>query len=231
MESVDLESLYGATNENTLTLWQENSGIGKRREDYYDPRKLALAAGIQPVLPQPVTALLRQLRHLIGHDPLADVLPDMGFHFTFLPLTLPLYQPNAPLPEKVRFLTEIWQGYQARSIHIRQLRLVALPRQLLLAGIPDETAVSLRHAFCEQILNSPWKEELRARHRNTPLPAPFWHSTLLRYRAAFMPEALRTFFRERQSQRFGEVSGELKLARINYNWTTCYPVAGESLMS
>ena len=66
--------------------------------------------------------------------------------------------------------------------------------------------------------------QLLLRHNHSPLPAPFWHSTLLRYRAAFLPAKVRQFFIERQDHVFGEVAGEMSLARINYNWTTYYPV-------
>ncbi|WP_342321016.1 hypothetical protein AAEY27_13070 [Kosakonia sp. BYX6] len=230
MKSVNLESLYATTNEKTHAIWLENSGSGKQREeDYYDPQKLALAAGIRPLMPHPVNHLLDELNELARHDPLADVLPKAGFHFTFLPLTLPLYQQRGRLPEKSRQLANIWADYEGKTLSIHHLRLVALPSQLLLAGIPDEPAVAMRHAFCEQILNSPWKEELLARHAQTPLPAPFWHSTLLRYRAAFLPEVLREFFRDRQSLFFGDVSGQLTLARINYNWTKCYPLSMQHL--
>jgi hypothetical protein len=63
------------------------------------------------------------------------------------------------------------------------------------------------------------------RHANSPLPAPFWHSTLLRYNADFLPAELRQFFLERQDIDFGEIAGELTLAKINYNWTKCYSPA------
>jgi hypothetical protein len=102
---------------------------------------------------------------------------------------------------------------------------VALPSQLLLAGIPDEPAIAMRQSFCEKILASSWKNELLVRHANSPLPAPFWHSTLLRYNADFLPAEVRQFFLERQGIDFGDVAGELTLAKINYNWTKCYPPA------
>lgn len=217
--------MYRSVNENTVAIWKENSGIGEiRQENYYDPVKLALAAGIQPSVPSDVLRLMSELQQLTRDDPLADTLPANGFHFTFLPLTLPLYDENAPLPENVNQLTAIWTGYDAKKIVIRDLRLVALPGQLLLAGIPESPAIAMRNSFCEKVLDSDWKHALLMRHTGSPLPAPFWHSTLLRYNAAFLPVALRHFFSDRQTLNFGEVTGELTLARINYNWTTCYPL-------
>ncbi len=224
MKSLRLPDIYRSTNLNTLAIWKKNAGIGEIREDsYYDPVKLALATGIKPAMPSPVSRLVNELNAVISNDPLADILPTESFHFTFLPLTLPLYQVNEPLPDKVQQLTTIWTGYDSKKIVIRHLRLVALPSQLLLAGIPEEAAVTMRQSLCEEILASRWKEELLMRHSNTPLPAPFWHSTILRYHAAYLPAAVRQFFLERQNNDYGDVAGELTLARISYNWTKFYP--------
>lgn len=225
MKSMNLHNIYRSANENTVAIWGENAGIGDIRQgNYYDPVKFALAAGIQPSVSSDVTRLLCELQQLTRDDPLADVLPADGFHFTFLPLTLPLYHENASLPEKVDQLTAIWTGLDAKKIVIRNLRLVALPDQLLLAGIPESPAVAMRQSFCEKVLDSDWKHELLMRHSGSPLPAPFWHSTLLRYNAAFLPVTLRRYFLERQTVDFGDVAGELTLAKINYNWTKCYPL-------
>jgi len=225
MPSTSLQNSYRSTNENTLATWAKNAGIGAiREENDYDPVKLALAAGIKPTVSRSVSRLIYELKEITKDDPLADTLPAHGFHFTFLPLTLPLYQLNEQLPTKVEQLTTIWGEFQAKEITVRHLQLVALPRQLLLAGIPEQPAVAMRQSFCERVLDSQWKNELLMRHDNIPLPAPFWHSTVLRYGASFLPESLRQFFLERQAINFGDVAGELILARCNYNWTTCYPL-------
>jgi hypothetical protein len=225
MKPINLESLYRSVNENTVAIWSENAGIGKIKQgNYYDPVRLALAAGIQPPVSFDVSCLIYELQQLTKDHPLADILPTPGFHFTFLPLTLPLYNDNEPLPEKIDELTNIWSEFDAKKIVIRDLRLVALPSQLLLAGIPDSSAITMRQSFCEQVLDSHWKNELQMRHSGSSLPAPFWHSTILRYGADFLPASLRQFIIERQAVNFGDVAGELKLARVNYNWTTCYPL-------
>ncbi|WP_312179210.1 hypothetical protein [Pantoea sp. CTOTU46764] len=225
MQSESLQKMYLSTNQNTIASWMKNRGIGDSKKDhYYDPLKLALAAGIKPTVPDCVSQLIDELNGLTKDDSLADTLPTQGFHFTFLPLTLPLYKVNEPLPEKVDQLTNIWTEYHAKKIIIRQLRLVALPSQLLLAGIPDCSAIDMRQSFCEKVLDSQWNNELLTRHTGGPLPAPFWHSTILRYRAAFLPATVRQFFIERQAMNFGDVAEELILAKVNYNWTKCYPL-------
>ncbi|EKY3116980.1 hypothetical protein SMY46_001391 [Cronobacter turicensis] len=225
MKSISLQERYRATNEKTLAMWAKHAGIGEiREENYYDPVKLALATGIQPPMPGNVSRLMNDLKQRTQEDPLADILPAQGFHFTFLPLTLPRYHVNEPLPANVEQLTTIWAQFDAKKIIIRNLQLVALPGQLLLAGIPESPAIAMRQSFCEKVLETDWKHELLMRHTGSPLPAPFWHSTLLRYNAAFLPAALRQFFLERQDMHFGDVTGELTLAKINYNWTQCYPL-------
>jgi len=222
---MSLQNLYRSTNENTTAIWAKNTGVGDIKQgNYYDPVRLALASGIQPPVSLDASRLIGELQQLTKDDPLADVLPPEGFHFTFLPLTLPFMNESEPLPGKVAELTKIWTGFDAKRIVIRDLRLVALPSQLLLAGIPDSTAIAMRQSFCESVLNSQWKNELQMRHSGSPLPAPFWHSTLLRYGADFLPTSLRQYIFERQSVNFGDVTGDLKLARVNYNWTICYPL-------
>lgn len=225
MNTINLQEMYRTANENTLAIWSKHAGIGEiKRENYYDPVKLALATGIQPTVPVKVSRLLCELQHLTQDDPLADILPAHGFHFTFLPLTLPLYNINEPLPANVEQLTTLWTQFDEKKIIIRNLQLVALPGQLLLAGIPEHPAIALRHSFCDKVMESDWKHELLRRHTGSPLPAPFWHSTLLRYNAAFLPTTLRQFFLKRQDIDFGDVTGGLILAKVNYNWTQCYPL-------
>lgn len=222
---MSLQNLYRSTNENTTAIWAKNTGVGDIKQgNYYDPVRLALASGIQPPVSLDASRLIGELQQLTKDDPLADVLPPEGFHFTFLPLTLPFMNESEPLPGKVAELTKIWTGFDAKRIVIRDLRLVALPSQLLLAGIPDSTAIAMRQSFCESVLNSQWKNELQMRHSGSPLPAPFWHSTLLRYGADFLPTSLRQYIFERQSVNFGDVTGDLKLAKVNYNWTIYYPL-------
>lgn len=223
MKSVSLQYRYLSANENTIAMWKKNTGIGEiKKEGYYDPLKLALAAGITPPVSDCVSLLINELNGLTRDDPLADMLPTQGFHFTFLPLTLPLYKVNEQLPAKVEQLKNIWTEFHAKKIVIRDLRLVALPSQLLLAGIPERSAIDMRQSFCEKILDSDWKDELLERHTDSPLPAPFWHSTLLRYSAALLPKSVRQFFIEHQTVNFGDVAGELILAKVNYNWTKFY---------
>lgn len=219
-----LSALYEATSKRTLVAWQKTPDCGEvMQQGYYDPHKLALASGIQPTLSTGIVSLRQQLATLTSGDRLADVMPADGLHFTFLPLTLPLYT-DTEQPENIASLLEQWHRWQQSTLHIRELRLVALPSQLLLAGIPDEESLQARQQFCDALLASPWRNHLIDRHAHTPLPAPFWHTTLLRYRAQYLPPSLRHFFLANRQQRYGSVEGSLKLAQVNYNWTRVLPI-------
>ncbi|MGK9174541.1 hypothetical protein KXR87_15130 [Yokenella regensburgei] len=218
-----LSALYEATSEKTLAAWLTAPDCGApMHQPYYDPHKLALATGFQPAMPEGISALRHALASLTQGDERADVLPPDGFHFTFLPVTLPLYEQYGQ-PEDIAPLLTLWQTWRQQQVQIRDLRLVALPGQLLLAGIPDEESLRSRQAFCEALLASPWRDRLIARHAHTPLPPPFWHTTLLRYRAQFLPLPVRHFFMQHRHQRFGSVAGGVILAQVNYNWTQVYP--------
>jgi len=105
MNTINLQKMYRTANENTLAIWSKHAGIGEiRKENYYDPVKLALATGIRPTVSLNVSRLLCELQQLTQDDPLADIFPAHGLHFTFLPLTLPLYNINEPLPANVEQL-------------------------------------------------------------------------------------------------------------------------------
>lgn len=219
-----LSALYEATSERTLVAWQKVPDCGEiLQQAYYDPHKLALASGIQPPLPTAVASLRQQLAIRVSDETLADVMPADGLHFTFLPITLPLYSAAEP-PENMASLLTLWQRWRQHTVRINELRLVALPDQILLAGIPDEKSQQARQQFCDALLASPWRNHLIDRHAHTPLPPPFWHTTLLRYRAQYLPPSLRHFFLANRQQRYGSVEGTLKLAQVNYNWTRVLPI-------
>lgn len=219
MPHAALTTLYEETSARTLALWRNAPGIGETMQsDYYDKTRFAPTTGIQPLLSAALRVLLEEVNTLAEGDPLADAMPLNGLHFTFLAVTLPLYQ-RQQRPEKLAELLEIWEAYRARPTCISELQLVALPGQLLLAGIPDSDSAAARKALAQRLLRSGWRDEITARYHNTPLPPPFWHSTLLRYRAQRLPEPWREFFLTRRQQRYGAVSAPRQLVMTNYNWT------------
>ncbi|XZV66054.1 hypothetical protein M1D79_10630 [Enterobacter sp. SA24] len=120
---------------------------------------------------------------------------------------------------KLASLKSAFMDIAPLTVTISDLRLVALPDQLLLAGTPDAVSLARRQHFADALLASPWKSALTQRYGNTPLPPPFWHSTLVRYEAARLPVRFRKYFEDQRASRFGGVSAPLTLALVNYNWS------------
>ncbi|TNV22722.1 hypothetical protein FH968_01335 [Buttiauxella sp. B2] len=223
LNSEELEQLYACTSEKTLATWAMQPGIRRIREEaFYEPHKLAITSGIQPALTEPLRQLLQELHELVGNDSLADVMPFNGLHFTFFAITMPLYQQSDIAALDPFLLAAFTEHAKNLTVVISHLRLVALPNQLLIAGIPDIKNQIAKEAFAHQLLDSPWSEKLRERHGDIPLPPPFWHSTLLRYQADFLPTRFRDYFHTRQSFNYGDVSAQTQLAFTNYNWTQVY---------
>lgn len=220
-----LNRLYDDTNLRTRSAWAAHPDTGARRTtERYAKDKFALATGITPTVTPAIAALLQDLYALTGDDPLADVMPLTSLHFTFLAISGPIY-PNRVPPVDIASLTDAFAAITPLEVTIGDLRLVALPDQLLLAGTPDAASLASREAFVTALLASPWADALAKRYAGTPLPPPFWHSTLLRYDTERMPPSLREFFASREHARFGEVNAPLKLAMVNYNWSDATAVA------
>ncbi|MEH5096303.1 hypothetical protein PO486_00190 [Atlantibacter hermannii] len=221
----DLSMLYQETSKRTLSLWRDAPGCGEvMQNDYYQKETFAPVTGIQPPLSDALHALVTAVDALAEGDPLADAMPLHGLHFTFLAIALPRY-PRQQRPEKLASLLDIWKKYPARLTAITDLQLVALPGQLLLAGIPDPASIADRATLADSLLDSDWRQDIQARYANTAFPPPFWHSTLLRYRAQRLPEHWRAFFLARQQHRFGSVKAIRKLVMANYNWSQVEPLA------
>lgn len=226
--SEELQQLYTQTSEKTLAKWAMHPGIGQvRGEAFYEPHKLAITSGIQPALTPPLSQLLHELHELAHNDPLADVMPYSGLHFTFFAITMPLYQCRDISMLDQQLPAIFAEHAQNLVATISNLRLVALPNQLMIAGTPDLDSQSAKAAFARQLLDSPWREKLRDRHGDIPLPPPFWHSTLLRYQAEFIPQHFRDYFLAHQSHHYGDVTAQVQLAFTNYNWTEVHRVSGD----
>ncbi|WP_436893906.1 hypothetical protein [Siccibacter turicensis] len=221
-----LDARYQHTSHQTQALWRAQHGVGDvMTQDYYDTGTLAPVTGIQPRPGPAIERLLADINALAGDDPLADAMPANGLHFTFLPVMLPRYRPSEQ-PEHLALLTRLWREYCAgHPLTLSRLRLVALPSQLLLAGIPDAHSLRQRAAFAQALLETPFRDDLLARHATTPLPAPFWHSTLLRYRAQRLPARFQRYFADHQQQDYGSVSAPVTLVMANYNWTQVQEIA------
>ncbi|MCT4702875.1 hypothetical protein MUA02_13530 [Enterobacteriaceae bacterium H20N1] len=219
----ELQQLYSTTSEKTLVRWEAHPGRGEvMQQAFYDPRKLAITSGIKPALTASLHKLLCEINEQAAGDPLADAMPLSGLHFTFFAITMPIYQ-CADIADIDPDLANIFaKNAKNHLVSINNLRLVALPNQLLVAGTPDAKSHTAKESFARQLLASPWRNKLRERHGDIPLPPPFWHSTILRYQAEFLPARFREYFLAHQADDYGSVSAPVKLAFTNYNWTEVY---------
>ncbi|WP_435927569.1 hypothetical protein [Dryocola sp. BD613] len=219
----ELQTLYSSTSEKTLAKWAMHPERGQiMQQAFYNQHKLAITSGIKPPLTEPLHDLLCEISELARHDPLADTMPLAGLHFTFFAITMPVYQRSDLAGIDPWLLATFARLTKNHRVTISNLRLVALPNQLLLAGTPDAKSHAAKEAFARQLLDSPWRDKLRERHGDIPLPPPFWHSTILRYQADFLPARFRAYFMAHQADSYGDVSSALRLAFTNYNWTEIY---------
>ncbi|CAM3975758.1 hypothetical protein RABR111495_21550 [Rahnella bruchi] len=215
---------YENTNHKTLNVWHEHTGTGVvRTEPFYHPDRLAITSGNRAG--PSMSGLLADITKAAQGDALADVAPPDGLHFTFFAVTQALYD-RPKDAEDLDGLIEIFnQHCRGHIMHISDLRLIALPDQLLLAGFPDEESLRVRQALVDHLLTTQWAGKIRERFPNTEIPQIFWHSTLMRYSAQYLPSALREFFLHNQQQNFGSLSLPVKLVMTNYNWTDTFTLA------
>ena len=213
-----IHQAYEETTRRTLGLWQAHPQTGEvRSAPFYHPTRLAITSGNRAGAP--MAGLLARAEHAAQGDPLADIAPPEGMHFTFFAITQALYD-RPEEAEGLAELTDIFRQHCAGHVmRLSDLRLVALADQLLLAGIPDEESLRVRQSLVEHLLGTSWAGKIKDRYPGAAIPQIFWHSTLLRYSAQYLPSTLRDFFHENQHQRFGEISLPVKLVMTNYNWT------------
>ncbi|WP_312044738.1 hypothetical protein [Erwinia sp.] len=218
MTHKSLTQIYHQRSKETLRVWDEPA-TAKAHSGFYPENLKAIAAGIQPSLTPALSTLLAELRNLVLDDPLADIMQPAHFHLTFLAITPSCYE-RRPQTEDIETLRQLAAAYELESVlTVRDLQLVALPNQLLIAGIVDEAASAKRQAFWRALQHSNWASLLRERYHGSEQPPTFWHSTLLRYHAAVLPERLQQFFKARNNQRYGSISGTIKLRLVTYNWS------------
>lgn len=215
----NIHQAYENVTKKTLTLWEASAGCGHvRNEPFYHPTKLAFSSGNRPALSRDLLSLLCALQEVTKDDPLADLNPVDGVHFSFFPISNALYDNVEQVPERDEVRDIFTRCCAGHVMHISQLRLVALPNQILLAGIPDARSLEVRQRLADALLASPWQDKVRARYPSGDIPQLFWHSTLLRYSADVVSPALHALFLRFQNHNFGEVSLPVRLVMCNYNW-------------
>lgn len=227
MQSKDaIHQAYEKVTNNSLALWETSAGRGTPIETpFYHPTRLAVSSGNRPHLCDSLLELLMALNQVAQSDPLVDVNPPQGVHFSFFPITRDIYDSPQDV-EDIEQLQAIFTQHCANHVmHISQLRLVALPNQILLAGIPDEKSLRVRQRLADVLLDSPWREKVRARYPSGDIPQLFWHSTLMRYSADVVSPEIREAFKRFQHLDFGQVQLPVRLVLCSYNWQRLFTLA------
>ncbi len=209
---------YDATCQATAARWADHAHVGTVRDRPFHPTRLSVTTGsfLGPLAP--ILEVLSRIHRLVDGDPLADPLDPGALHFTFLALSQPDYPSLADLPDLADVKRLFIRHCHRQCFALHDLRLVALPNALLIAGSPDDPTAARRLAFAQDLLASPWAGRLHARYPTGAIPPAFWHSTLVRYQADYLPGRLRRFFAENQAARYGDVSLAIHLLATNYNW-------------
>lgn len=201
-----------------MRLWAAHPDIGAIREPKFHPTKFALTSG--NFVSSEVGEILDPLLRLACGDDLADVANKETFHFSFLSISLPLFDS----PKEIVDLDELTACFDeccaGQSFTVRDLRLVALPDSLLLAGVPDGGSIERRANFVKRLLQTSWRSALEERYAGGALPPAYWHSTLIRYHAERLPGKFREFFVANQDRNFGEITLPIRLFAANYSWKT-----------
>lgn len=227
----DVDAAYDEACRNTAGRWAIFPGTGNRRESAFHPTRLSLTSGNFLVAPAAVSELLLRLRQLAGDDPLADVIDPSCLHCTFLALCQPRFASIAELPDLTELAAVFARHCQGKVMRLRNLRLVALPNALLLAGTPDDATDALRKAFAADLLGSGWAELLRGRYPDGVIPPVFWHSTLVRYQADFLPLPWREFFLAHRVSCFGKVILPIDLLATSYDWKIAVQLVSSGLQA
>lgn len=225
---VDAASAYQAASESALMRWKNCPGIGFIQPPPFHPAWLAITTGAYLKNHQAVFELRADLENVVGDDPLADIVPRQCLHFTFLALSPHEYETEARIPPLHHSLRESFREHcRGRRFSVSNLRLVALPNALLLAGIPGSETLKQRERFAKALLSSSWREHLVARYPNGSIPPLFWHMTLLRYHADCVSRKVREFFLARRDAEYGEICLPIRLVAANYNWKHFSDLVGE----
>lgn len=215
-----LQNVYTNRSQETIHEWllELENNFNEKDVAFYPEKLLALTSGIQPELNPQIRVLLSDLRSLTNVDPLAEVMSEENFHMTFLAVTQSIYESYEDTADIVDLIERFSLIIRNSTLNVKELQLVALPNQLLLAGIPDSNSISLRQNFWNDLMSSDWQSKLQDRYPGKALPPDFWHTTIMRYKSKKLPPLVREYFLSNSDMRYGETEGKIKLVLALYNW-------------
>lgn len=212
---------YASMTQQTLQAWADHPGIGPLQPPYPNRQQLGVSSGRSFTASGALSALHADLLRLAEADPLYDVVPAHGLHFTFLALAWDHFASLEELPPEIHELVPLFKTTVAGlNFTVTDLRLVPLKGALLLAGLPDPQSYAVRQQLATRVLQSTWRPYLEARYTGFPIPPRIWHITLVRYGAEYAPQSLRDLYQRYRTTAFADLQfGQPQIGIINYNWT------------
>lgn len=221
MFAQQLVTAYANVTQRTLQTWDENLTTGRALPAPYHHSRLGISTGNVFQITDWLAELYAALAEYACVDARLDLVPRNSLHFTFLALATSLFDGMDDMPQEIISLLPLYDRHvRPVTFRIRSVRVLPLQNALLLAGIPDAESFDARQQFAEAVLNSAWSPWLRNRYKNHALPPLFWHTTVARYHAEFLPEPVRALCHRYASETMSEILiGQPRLVAATYNWS------------
>lgn len=208
-----------------LEAWARGPDAGERIPADPLRTRLGVSSGRTFAATGALARLHADLLALSAGDADVDVVPAASLHFTFLALAWDHYASA----DKVPNTSQLRPLFAARAWNIpfalTQIRLVAIPGALLLAGIPDPVSAAARAGLAADLMAADWAPHITERYRGYPFPPRIWHTTLARSRRQRATPGMRALFAEYRDSAFDDLAlGPPWLVAANYNWTMMEPI-------
>jgi hypothetical protein len=214
-----LLTAYANTTRHTLQCWKEQPTVGQTRPAPYHKSYLGIATGNVIHIADWLSELHEELTMYAQHDARLDVVPRDSVHFTFLALATTAFESIDDVPKEVEHLIPLYETHvRSMTFCVRRVSLLPLQNALLMAGIPTAESFEARRAFAKAVLSSAWEPWLRDRYSS--IPPLFWHTTLARYDAECLPDAIRRMYQRYSTKTLPAIEvGSPLLAATTYNWS------------
>ena len=201
--------------------WSQDAGVGKLIGAPEGYSKIALSVGSQFQATPALGELFENLSTLAAKDKSLLMIAPANLHFTFLALTNHQWSRESDIPATlIKEVLPLANNIESFAWTLQELKLVAGPNFLLLAGTPSAEAIAARRAFCEAILRSKCATLTKERYANQAFPPILWHTTLCRSTYERFPKLVRDFNAQNQNKIWGNLELPRPLVRtVNYDWS------------
>lgn len=215
-----IQKAYRTTTQHTLEAWHNNPGTGKKQPPNYNKAKYGISSGERFQTPSELRQFHSKLLEFSANDPVLDTTPPDCLHFSFLALAHHNYNTREELPKQTTELKTVHDKTVGQlNYTITDLQILPLKNSFLLAGFPNKESFQTREKTAQNILKSTWEPYIRDRYKGYPIPPLFWHTTLARYEAEYLPQKLRWLYHQFAKMKIPTIQlGTPKLRATSYNW-------------